>query len=81
MVERNLNALERILRELEVGCDVRQPETIAKLYNLTYSVKLHHRTRPRTEGLEFGRLRTKRQQVNAVFFQSIINISESMNYR
>lgn len=34
-VEKNLNALERILRELDVHCDVRSPEVIAKLYNLT----------------------------------------------
>lgn len=34
-MEKNLNALERILRELDVRCDVRSPGVIAKLYNLT----------------------------------------------
>ncbi len=34
-VEKNLNALEKILDELNVHCDVRSPDAIARLYNLT----------------------------------------------
>ena len=36
-VEKNLGALERLLRELDVDCDVRSPATIARLVNITHT--------------------------------------------
>ena len=36
-VRRNLFALEKLLKDLKVNCNVRNSETIAQLYNLTYS--------------------------------------------
>ncbi|CEF71250.1 Hypothetical protein SRAE_X000057700 [Strongyloides ratti] len=79
-VKRNIEALERILMELDLKCDIRQPEVIAKLKNLSIHTPRRTVSSPSLR-MDKEKIRSKRRAfVDDNFLQSFNQTNHNENF-